>query len=227
MEEDQMQEEAWFSEASPSVIVSRKRGRPADEHVASQTKRLSSQSTKKQRKCMPDHGAAVEPSSTTATSASAELSFLGLPAELQLLILQLVPPLELLCVVPLVSRRWNELAHDEGLWCTIKHSYFGSSRIPNQLGKPGTHKDECVSLLQELKTLQQRHHGRLYEEERSYRQQQLLWACNGGHTSFVRDLFLYHQNIININALLAPSQQTDRTPLMAAVGTSLHTPHAH
>lgn len=166
-------------------------------------------------------------------------TFSGMPAEIQLHILQLVPMLDLLRTVPLVSRQWNDLVRDDGLWRLLKTQYFGSATRPScprgflsqtlhdkmnaassasSLSLP-SFRDQCISFLRELKVLQQKHHRRLYEEERSYRQHQLIWGCSGGHASFVHDLFRYHDSLIDVDMLSASGNHAERTPLMVAVGT--------
>lgn len=165
-------------------------------------------------------------------------TFSGMPAEIQLHILQLVPMLDLLRTVPLVSRQWNDLVRDDGLWRLLKTQYFGSATRPScprgflsqtlhdkmnaassasSLSLLPSFRDQCISFLRELKVLQQKHHRRLYEEERSYRQHQLIWGCSGGHASFVHDLFRYHDSLIDVDMLSASGNHAERTPLMVAV----------
>ncbi len=168
-------------------------------------------------------------------------TFSGMPAEIQLHILQLVPMLDLLRTVPLVSRQWNDLVRDDGLWRLLKTQYFGSatrsscprgflsqtlhdkmnaaSSASSSLSLLPSFRDQCIGFLRELKVLQQKHHRRLYEEERSYRQHQLIWGCSGGHASFVHDLFRYHDSLIDVDMLSASGNHAERTPLMVAVGT--------
>lgn len=157
-----------------------------------------------------------------------------MPAEIQIQILQLVPMLDLLRSVPLVSRQWKELSRDDGLWRTLKLQYFGTATslsqstgysAQNNINMTGvipnmalSHRDQCIGFLRELKVLQQKHHGHLFDEERSYRQNQLIWGCSGGHTSFVSDLFRYHYALIDVDMLSPSGNHTERTPLMVAVG---------
>jgi ankyrin repeat protein len=183
-----------------------------------------------------DVRSAVAPASS---NTAIDPTLMGMPAEIQLQIFQLVPMLDLLRTVPLVSRQCNDLVRDDGLWRLLKAQYFGSCATRNisfsrhepflsdelqQLSPPASpllertsYREQCVAFLRELKVLQQKHHRRLYEEERSYRQHQLVWGCSGGHRSFVHDLFRYHAGLIDVDMLSASGNHAERTPLMVAV----------
>jgi hypothetical protein len=194
-------------------------------------------SNKRRRRWRGDDVRSAAGSPYSPSPSPIDPTFSGMPAEIQLHILRLVPMLDLLRTVPLVSRQWNDLVRDDGLWRLLKTQYFGamtrpnnnrnflsqtlssSASVPSSALMMPAYREQCISFLRELKVLQQKHHRRLYEEERSYRQNQLIWGCTGGHTSFVHDLFRYHDNLIDVDMLSASGNHAERTPLMVAVGT--------
>ncbi len=143
-------------------------------------------------------------------------SFDSLPNEIKIHIFTFLPMIDLLKKVNQVNKHWNDLARDECLWRSLRCLYFSplterseikrgltslcnieeeegnTTATPRDVELHNTWKIQpcwryqCVGYLKELKGIQQRHHLRLFEEEKSYRQQQLMWGCGGGHSNFIR-----------------------------------------